>query len=267
MISTLLLRMEPELSPDVADELTREVFLRLLETARKRGKRGPIHDQLRGLAVVETRNWRMRQWLPGVVEATLTPRTPTEQDDEDVRPPPPPDSSTRLAVVFEGLSRSRREILILHVVEGMSVNAMARALGRSKGSVRRVLRGSRDALWSTRSTKQIPAPSSKECKSWPVFIDGDLKGGDVAAFQSHSSDCDHCGPATLEWWRLHRELKSAAEDRAARQPSASQSREVAALLVGRAFERKRARLRMRVLLAVSGAALAGGAAWALGWLG
>jgi len=251
VIANLLLRMEPELSPDGAEELTREVFLHLLETAGTYGRGGPIHDRLRGLAVVETRNWRRRRLLPRGLQATLALRTPTEEDDADERPPPPKDSSTRLSEVFSGLPRSRRELLILNVVEGMSVKAIARALGRRPGAVRRALRNSRAALWATRSTAQIPARSSKECKTWDTFIDGDLPGPGAAGFQKHSRECDHCGPATLEWWRLHRELKSAAEDRAGRTPSPSQSREIAAMLLGRAYERRRALVRRRVLLAVA----------------
>lgn len=268
-IATLLLRMEPDLSPAVAEELTREVFLQLLETSHKRGKRGPIFDQLRGLATVETRSWRRRQWLPDQIEASLRPQTPTEQDEGDERPPPPPDSSARLAKVLEGLPRRRRELLILHVVEAMPVATIARALGRRVAGVRRDLRAARAALWATRSTKQIPPPSSPECKRWDTFIDGDLPAADMADFQAHSRECDHCGPATLEWWRLHGELKAAAQDRASRPPHANHSREVAAQLVGRAFERKRARMLLRVGLGVGGTlvvVLGAALVWALGWL-
>jgi len=260
--------MEPDLSPAVAEELTREVFLQLLETSHKRGKRGPIFDQLRGLATVETRSWRRRQWLPDQIEASLRPQTPSEQDDADDRPEPPPDSSARLAKVLEGLPRQRRELLVLHVVEAMPVATISRALGRRPSGVRRGLRAARASLWATRSTAQIPPPSTPACRAWDTFIDGDLPAAEMATFQAHSRECDHCGPATLEWWRLHGELKAAAQDRAARKPHANQSREVAALLVGRAFERKRARLERRVTWGVGFAVIAGlsaGLAWALGW--
>ncbi len=267
MISTLMLRLEPEMSPDVADELTREVFLRLLERAARRGRGGPIHDQLRGLVIAQTRRWRLASWLPSRFEPGAI-RTASEQDDEDDRPPAPPDSATRLSAVFSGLPRSRRELLILNVVEGMSVRAMARSLGRRPGGVRRALRASRGALWATRSTAQIPPRTGKDCAVWDTFIDGDLPGPEAAAFQSHSRECDHCGPATLEWWRLHRELKSAAEDRAARRPSPAQSREIAAMLLGRAFERKRARLRVRLVAAAALLIGVGGAwVWLSGVLG
>lgn len=269
MIATLLLRIEPDLSLDSADDLTREVFLTLLEDAGKRGRRrGPIHDQLRGIVIDETRAWRVRSWFPSRLAERLTIRTPTEQDGGDASPPPPPDSVTRLTEVVSGLSRPRRDLLILSVVEGMSVKAMSQALRRSKGSIRRSLRAARFALWKTRSTAQIPPPITKECRAWSTFIDGDLAGSEAAGFQSHSRDCDHCGPATLEWWRLHAEIKAAADDRVARRPSASQSREVAAMLLGRAYERRRHRIRRRVVLVLALSALTGlCGAWFMGWLG
>ena len=268
MIGTLLLRLEPDLSLDGADELTREVFLVLLEGAgRRRRRRGAIHDQLRGIVIERVRKARRVSLLRTWWTERITLQTPTEQDLADSAPSTSQGGAAKLTAVVSGLPRAQRELLILNVVEGMSITAIAQALRRPKGAVRRSLRASRSALWQTRSTAQVALADSPECGGWNAFIDGDLPAVEATDFQTHSRNCDHCGPAPLEWWRLHAELKMAAADRTARRPSPSQSREVAAMLLGRAYERKKNRTRRWLWAIVSVPALAAlYSAWSMGWL-
>ncbi len=135
MVGSLLLRVVPDMTPEQADELSQEVFITLAETAKRYREQDRLRSWICGIAVRHARGWNRRTWFrrnllrqhPG--EGTGT-ATATRGDALD-----------RLAAgelvqrAMTQLGARQREVLVLHVVEGLTGEEIAGILGIRVGTV------------------------------------------------------------------------------------------------------------------------------------
>ena len=63
MVCSLMRRLVPSLTEADAEDLSQEVFLTLLETARRYREQGRFRSWLCGIAVRKARGWQRRSWF------------------------------------------------------------------------------------------------------------------------------------------------------------------------------------------------------------
>jgi len=134
-VTSLLLRMGPEMTLEQAEDLTQEVFLTLMETAPRYVEQDRLRSWIGGIAVRKSRAWHRRRWLRR--------RLRLERSHELQRTvAPPPGSPVEQLELREEVDRAlrslplgQREALVLHAVEGLSGDEIASILGVSTSAV------------------------------------------------------------------------------------------------------------------------------------
>jgi len=134
-VSSLLLRVGPEISREQAEDLTQDVFLTLMETARRYREQDRLRSWIFGITVRKARGWQRRRWLrrrlrlehradiAGTATADLgeTPERLAAREQIDL--------------AMRSLSQGQREALVLHAVEGLTGDEIAAVLGIGASAV------------------------------------------------------------------------------------------------------------------------------------
>jgi RNA polymerase sigma-70 factor (ECF subfamily) len=141
--------VDSSLSPEEAEDLCQEVWLTLHRTAGRYQDAGNLKAWVCGIAVKKVRGNRRRLWARravhrrhGVPTAGIARPGGTETEERLA-------SRQSLERALGGLSPGQREVLVLHVVEGLSGAEVAQALGISEGAVWTRIHRSRKAALET----------------------------------------------------------------------------------------------------------------------
>jgi len=141
----LLLRVEPTMTREDADDLGQEVFLTFLDTVGRYEERGKLKSWLYGIAVRKARGWRRRTWLrrtlrrSGGAEAAAVSLAEARTEERVA-------ARRRIEATLSGLPASQREVLVLSAIEGLSAREAAAVLGISENAVATRLFRARKAM-------------------------------------------------------------------------------------------------------------------------
>ena len=144
-VRSLLLRVEPSMRREDADDLCQEVFLTLVDTLNRYEEQGKMRSWLFGIAVRKARSWRRRRWTRFVLgrqhgEAAAGVSLQADRVEERVI------ARQRVDAVLRAMPASQREVVVLNVVEGLSARETAAVLGISENAVATRLHRARQAL-------------------------------------------------------------------------------------------------------------------------
>jgi RNA polymerase sigma-70 factor (ECF subfamily) len=144
-VRSLLLRLDPQLPHETAEDLCQDVFLTLVDKARGYDDRDKLRSFLFGIAVRKSRGHARRQRWRAVLhlrqgDASAGVSLRAERPDAQ--------ASARLELqrALGGLSQAHREVLVLSVVEGLPAKDVAAAMGISESAVWTRLHRARKAL-------------------------------------------------------------------------------------------------------------------------
>ncbi len=148
MVASLALRTEGSLTPEEADDICQEVFLTLASTAPRYREEGRLRSWICGITVRKVRGWRRKTWVRRALHR--------EHGDATAgvslyRGPSPVEQAAAREQVHQALAilpASQREVLVLHLIEGLSGAEVAHALGVSENAVWIRLHRARKALAS-----------------------------------------------------------------------------------------------------------------------
>jgi len=141
----LLLRVEPTMTREDADDLGQEVFLTFLDTVGRYEEQGRLKSWLYGIAVRKARGWRRRTWLrrtlrrAGGAEAAAVSLAEARTEERVA-------AKRYIEAALSGLPASQREVLVLTAAEGMSAREAAAVLGISENAVATRLFRARKAM-------------------------------------------------------------------------------------------------------------------------
>lgn len=133
-LGTLLLRVEPSLSHQEAEELVQESFITLFHTASRYEEQGRLRSWIFRIGLNKARSWRRRtlfRRLLGRQQPRLSAGVAPESSGPDQRA----EARLALARCMDRLSSSQREVLVLRVIEGLSQQDTAELLGISENAV------------------------------------------------------------------------------------------------------------------------------------
>lgn len=146
-VRSLLVRIEPALGHEGADDVCQEVFLTFYETIGRYEERGRLRSWLFGIAVRKARGWRRRTWLRRALRLQHgdgAAAVALGQTDLDAQL----DARRRLDRLIRQMPANWREVVVLRVIEGHSARQTAAILGISENAVatrlhraRRMLKG------------------------------------------------------------------------------------------------------------------------------
>jgi len=134
MVTSLMLRFEPIMSMEQAEDLTQEVYLTLFETAGRYAEQGKLKSWLCGIAVRKTRSWRRRTWLRRELLQRNRPRG-DHAGEASSSPASRVSARQQVGLALESLPPEQREALVLFAVEGLSGEEIAAVLGIKPGAV------------------------------------------------------------------------------------------------------------------------------------
>lgn len=144
-VRSLLLRIEPTMRPEDADDICQEVFLTLPGTLGRYTERGRLRSWLFSIAVRKSRAWRRRRWVRtllgqqhGIDAAGVAKRASRTEEQIDAR--------KQIDAIMQKLPAAQREVLVLNVVEGLSTQETADVLGISVNAVSTRLHRARRAM-------------------------------------------------------------------------------------------------------------------------
>lgn len=147
-VRSVCLRLAPEKGPEFADDTAQAVFLTFLDTLGRYEERGQLRSWLFGIAARHCRSARRRWWNrmrlhreSGAVSAGVAMPGPSAHARLSAR--------QRVVQALQGLPDAQREVLVLHVLEGMAVSEVADALAISENSVSTRLYRARKAMEKT----------------------------------------------------------------------------------------------------------------------
>ncbi len=146
MVHSVLRRYAAGLAPAEIEDLAQEVFLTLFESAPRYRESGKMRSWLCGIAVRKARSGRRRNWLRdnllrrfggGRAGTAAMPESSVESQ-----------AGARVEVrrALAALPKAQREVLLLHVVENLSGEEIAEALGISPKTVWTRLHRARRAM-------------------------------------------------------------------------------------------------------------------------
>ena len=144
-VRSLLLRIEPTMRPEDADDLCQDVFLTLPDTLSRYTERGRLRSWLFGIAVRKSKAWRRRRWVRVLlgqqhgIDAAGVAQQP-DRTEERV------DAVRQVDAIMRRLPAAQREVLVLQVVEGLSSQEVADILGISVNAVATRLHRARRAM-------------------------------------------------------------------------------------------------------------------------
>lgn len=135
MVASLALRTESSLTPEQADDVCQEVFLTLSSTAPRYKEEGRLRSWICGITVRKVKAWRRKSWVRralhrqhGDVSAGVSLyRGPSPVAQAEAR--------EQVRIALDALPAGQREVVVLHLVEGLSGAEVASALGMSENAV------------------------------------------------------------------------------------------------------------------------------------
>ena len=144
-VRSVILRVEPQMVREDADDLCQEVFLTFVDTLGRYTEQGQLRSWLFGIAVRKARSWRRRRWgrrLLGLQHGAAAAGVSLHA----VRPTEQIDARHRIQNILESLPAAQREVLVLHVIEGLSARETSDVLGISENAVATRLRRARKTM-------------------------------------------------------------------------------------------------------------------------
>lgn len=148
-VRSVCLRLAPDQGPEFADDTCQAVFLVFLDTLGRYEEQGKLRSWLFGITARRCRSARRQWWRrlsihrrAGVASAGLAAPLPSA----------PERMAAREAVVraLTGLPDAQREVLVLHVLEGMEIDEVALVLNISENAVSTRLYRARRAMEASR---------------------------------------------------------------------------------------------------------------------
>jgi len=133
-VRTLLLRVEPMLSPEDAADLTHDTFLTFREGLDRYEHQGRLRSWLYGIAVRKAKATRRRRWWRQKLRFGGGERAAgvsLHREDDEARV----DARRRIERLLAELPDAQREVLVLNAIEGLSVQDTAAVLGVSENAV------------------------------------------------------------------------------------------------------------------------------------
>ncbi|MCB9743278.1 MAG: sigma-70 family RNA polymerase sigma factor [Alphaproteobacteria bacterium] len=144
-VTSVLLRMAPQLALEDAEDLCQEVFLTFLDTLPRYEEQGRLRSWLYGIAARKARA-RQRRWWGRLSLRRQHGAAAAGVSLSHSRPEQQASARRQLAQALAELPDSQREVLVLHVIEGLPGAEVARALGISENAVRTRLHRARQTL-------------------------------------------------------------------------------------------------------------------------
>ena len=153
LVRSIVLRLEPRMSHQEAEDLCQEVFLTLHRTAPRYEERGQLTAWLCGIAARTTRSWRRRRWLRRTlfrqhVEPSVEHHSPSSFAQVAAR--------EEIGRALDALPAPQREVIVLHTLQGLSGEEVASALGIRIGTVWTRLHRARKTLQSVPAFTEDP---------------------------------------------------------------------------------------------------------------
>ncbi len=147
-VRSLLLRTEPRLGKEGAEDLCQEVFLTFVDTLGRYRHEDKLRSWLYGIAVRKARSWRRRRWVRVVLgqkhgKAVCGVATATDRTEERI------EARRRIEAALQQLPDTQREVVVLRIIEGLSGEETARILGISENAVGTRLHRARKLLEGT----------------------------------------------------------------------------------------------------------------------
>ena len=144
-VRSLLVRTEPSLGREGADDLCQEVFLVFIDTLPRYTEQGRLRSWLYGIAVRKARGWRRRTWVRRALgqqhgSAAAGVALQSERTDERL------DARKKIDSLLRSLPARQREVVMLRMIEGLSGQETAEVLGISENAVNTRLHRARQAL-------------------------------------------------------------------------------------------------------------------------
>ena len=133
------------MSQEDADDLTQETFLTFHKKIGGYTEQGKLRSFLFGIAARKTKAWRRKRWWRSVLrlqQGEGASGTSLHQEDPEGRLA----AREQLVAALDSLPPAQRQVLILNVVEGLSVQETAAALGIQENAVSTRLYRARKAL-------------------------------------------------------------------------------------------------------------------------
>ncbi len=162
LVKSALFRTAPEMSLADVEEQAHDVFLNVAEKAGKGPDIINLRPWLYGVAMRKARVWKRNTYLRlGLLNkykrdsAVIGPNSRQE-------PSPKFEMRETIARALENLQPPQREVLIMHVVEGMTSDEISRVLDISPKTVRTRLHRARKKLESTVQGKNREPELGKE---------------------------------------------------------------------------------------------------------
>lgn len=148
-VRSVLLRVEPTMTHEDAADLCHEAFLTFRDTLDRYEHRDQLRSWLFGIALRKARAARRRRgWRHAlrVQGASQAAGVSLYQGDDEARV----DARRRIDRLLGALPEAQREVLVLHAIEGLSVQETAATLGLSDNAVSTRLYRARRALKEAR---------------------------------------------------------------------------------------------------------------------
>lgn len=133
-LGSLLLRVEPSLSHEQAEELVQESFITLFHSAGSYRDLGRLQSWIFRIGLNKARSWRRRSLFRRML-GRQQPRLTAGIAAENSGPDEQAEARLALARCMDRLSSSQREVLVLRVIEGLSQAETAELLGISENAV------------------------------------------------------------------------------------------------------------------------------------
>ncbi len=149
LVKAALVRSAPEMSVADVEELTHDVFLTVADKASDGEKIFKLRPWIYGIALRKARVWRRNTFLRlGLLKRHRRERAFTTAVGRSEMTPQYEMRET-IARALENLQPTQRDVLLMHVVEGMSSKEIGRALDISPRTARTRLHRARRKLLST----------------------------------------------------------------------------------------------------------------------
>jgi RNA polymerase sigma factor (sigma-70 family) len=145
LVRSFLLRVEPNMSQEDADDITQDTFLTFQRNIHRYQDQGKLRSFLYGVAIRKTKAWRRKTWWRGVLrlqQGEKASGTSLHREDPEQRLA----AREQLVNILNALPAAQREVLILNVVEGLSVQETAKLLDVQENAVSTRLYRARKAM-------------------------------------------------------------------------------------------------------------------------
>ncbi len=149
MVKKALYRFAPGIGEHQVEDLSQDVFLKLMRPETRYEEQGRFRAWLYGIAVNLARRWRRRHGLRLMLSGPLEKALGRASQEADRSPEHIAANRELVSEAINKLPAGSREVLILHEVEGFTGEEIANILGLSAGAVWTRLHRARRRLIAT----------------------------------------------------------------------------------------------------------------------